>query len=99
MPENEVELARQEGGEFRSVQLQLQADGGIRLHAYDKGAKATLTLGHEDYEFWVTIPPEAVGRLAFVLMRERFDGRLQAVTEFRDFCKSHEIVNEFDART
>jgi hypothetical protein len=99
MPENEVELARQEGAEFRSVQLQLQADGAIRLHAYDKGATATLTLGRAEYEFWVTIPPEAVSRLAFVLMQERFQGRLQAVTEFRDFCKSHEIVNEFDTRT
>ena len=99
MPENEVELARQEGGEFRSVQLQLQADGGIRVHAYDKGATATLTFGSAEYEFWVTIPPEAVAQLAFVLMKERFQGRLQAVTEFRDFCKSHEIVNEFSTRT
>ena len=99
MPTDEVELARQEGLEFRSVQLQLQADGGIRLHAYDKGATATLTFGREDYEFWVTIPASAVAQLAFVLMKERFDGRLQAVTEFRDFCKSHEIVNEFSTRT
>ena len=99
MATEEAELALQDGGEFRSVQLQLQADGGIRLHAFDKGAKATLTFGREDYEFWVTIPPQAVGRLAFVLMRERFNGNLQAVTVFRDFCKGHEIANEFSTRT
>ena len=99
MPTREVELARQEGAEFRAVQLQLQADGGLRLHAFNKGAKATLTLQHEDYEFWVTVPAHAVAELAFVLLRERFIGRLQAVTEFRDFCKQHEIVNEFSTRT
>ena len=99
MPTREVELARQEGAEFRSVQLQLQADGGLRIHAFSKGAKATLTFEHEDYEFWVTVPGSAVAELAFVLMRERFADRLQAVTEFRDFCKQHEIVNEFSTRT
>ncbi len=99
MPTREVELARQDGPEFRSVQLQLQADGALRVHAFNKAAKATLTLAHEDYEFWVTVPGPAVADLAFVLMRERFDGRPQAVTEFRDFCRRHEIVNEFNTRT
>ena len=99
MSTSEVELARREGSEFRSVQLQLQADGGLCMHAFDKGATATLTFDREDYEFWVTVPAHAVGQLAFELMRERFDGRLQAVTEFRDFCKRHEIVNEFSTRT
>ena len=41
------------------------------------------------------MPPEEVGKLAFVLMKERFAGRLQAVTEFRDFCKGNEVVNAF----
>jgi hypothetical protein len=96
MPNTEVELARVDGTESRTVQLQLQADGAIRLHAYDRGATAKLTFGRDEYEFWVTIPPEAMGRLAFELMRDRFAGRLQAVTEFRDFCKAREIVNTFD---
>lgn len=99
MATSEVELARRESPEFRSVQLQLQADGGLRMHAFDKGAKATLTFEREDYEFWVTVPAHTVAQLAFVLLRERFAGRLQAVTEFRDFCKRHEIINEFSTRT
>jgi hypothetical protein len=33
------------------------------------------------------------------LLREKFGGRLQAVTELRDFCKRHEIVNEFGTWT
>ena len=99
MASDDLEIARQEGTEFRSVRLQLQADGGVRLHAYDKGATATLTFGRDEYEFWVTVPPEQVGRLAFALLQEKFGGRVQAVTEFRDFCKRHEIVNEFSTWT
>ena len=96
MPSNEIELASVKGPESRTVQLQLQADGGVRLHAYDRGATAKLTFSRDEYEFWVTVPPDAVARLAFELLRDKFAGRLQAVTEFRDYCKSREIVNTFD---
>ena len=96
MPMTEIELATTEGAEARTVRLQLQADGGVRLHTYDKAAKASLTLTRSEYEFWVTVPPDAVARLAFELLREKYEGRLQAVTEFRDYCKAREIVNKFD---
>jgi len=96
MPTTEIEIAHAEGAEARTVQLQLQADGAVRLHAYDKGATAKLTFGREEYEFWVTVPPDAVARLAFELLRDKYAGRLQAVTEFRDYCKSREIMNKFD---
>lgn len=99
MAADDVEIARQDGPEFRSVRLQLQADGGIRLHAYDRGPTAQLTFGREEYEFWVTIPPAEVAKLAGVLLKEKFGGRLQAVTELRDFCRQHEIVNEFGTWT
>jgi hypothetical protein len=95
MPESDVELARRDGADFRSVRLQLQADGSLRLHTYDMGPKSPAADGREQNEFWVTVPPHEVGKLAFLLMKERFGGRLQAVTEFRDFCKGNEIVNEF----
>lgn len=95
----DIEIARQDGAEFRSVRLQVQADGGIRVHAYDKGLTAKLTFDRDEYEFWVTIPPAEVAKLAGVLLKEKFGGRLQAVTELRDFCKQHEIVNEFGTWT
>ncbi|MBL9096336.1 MAG: hypothetical protein JNK07_05360 [Alphaproteobacteria bacterium] len=97
MSTNDVEVARRDGAEFRSVRLQIEADGGIRLHTYDMGPKSPTADGREQHELWVTVPPQAVAKLAFVLMQERFQGRLQAVTEFRDFCKTHEIVNTFKA--
>ena len=96
MSATEVELAAISGPESRRVQLQLQADGALRLHAYDRGATARLTFDRDEYEFWVTVPADAVARLAFELLRDKFAGRLQAVTELRDYCKSREIVNTFD---
>src|SRR5262245_18174977 len=96
MSTTEIELASQLGSETRVVKLQLQADGGVRIHAFDRGATAKLTFDRDEYEFWVTVPAEAIARLAFELLRDRFTGRLQAVTEFRDFCKSREIINKFD---
>ena len=95
MPGTDIELAKREGAEFRSVRLQLQADGSVRLHTYDMGPKSLAADGREQNEFWVTVPPHEVAKLAFILMKERFAGRLQAVTEFRDFCNGNEIVNEF----
>lgn len=95
MSANDIELAKREGAAFRSVRLQLQADGSVRLHTYDMGAASPTADGRERQEFWVTVPPGEVAKLAFVLLKERFNGRLQAVTEFRDFCRSHEVVNEF----
>lgn len=99
MHQENTEIARQEGAEFRSVHLQLEPDGAIRLHAYDKGATAALTFGRDEYEFWVTVPPGEVAKLARVLLAEKYRGRMQAVTEFRDFCKQNEIVNAFDTWT
>lgn len=95
MPPNDIELARRDAVDFRSVRLQLQADGSLRLHTYDMGPKSSTADGREQNEFWVTVPPDEVGKLAFLLMKERFAGRLQAVTEFRDFCKGNEVMNAF----
>ena len=96
MTEHDREIARQEGADFRSVRLQLQADGAVRMHAYDLVRAAEHADRRTEAEFAVTIPPAEVAKLALVLLTEKFGGRLQAVTEFRDFCKHHEIVNTFD---
>lgn len=95
MPTIELELARRDEVEFRSVRLELQADGALRLHAYDVGAPSPAADGREQYELWVTVPAAETAKLAFLLLKERYTGRLQAVTEFRDFCKANEVMNEF----
>jgi hypothetical protein len=93
--ETSIELARDDGPEFRSVRLTVGDDGAIRMDAQDMGPTVEQVWGDGDYEFWVHVRKEAVGALAFALLREKFSGQRGAVDAFRDFCKTHGIEHEF----
>jgi hypothetical protein len=90
-----IEIARQEGTEFRSVRLTTEDDGAIAMDAQDIGPRVTEIWGDTDYEFWVRIEPAALSKLAFELLREKFAGQPGAVTALRDWCKAHGIEHEF----
>lgn len=92
-----IEIARQEGVEFRSVRLTLEDDGAIKMDAQDMGPTVTQVWGDSDYEFWVDVAPAALPKLAFELLREKFAGQLGAVTAFRDWCTAHGVEHEFDS--
>ena len=92
-----VEIARQEGKEFRSVHLSLEDDGTIRMDAQDMGPTVTQMWGDDDYEFWVRVPPASLPKLAFELLREKFSGQLGAVDAFRDWCTTNGVQHEFDS--
>ena len=92
-----IEIARQEGTEFRSVRLALEDDGAIKMDAQDIGPIVTQIWGDDDYEFWVRVPSVSVSKLAFELLREKFAGQLGAVDAFRDWCKAHGVEHEFDS--
>ena len=92
-----VEIARQEGKEFRSVHPSLEDDGTIKMDAQDMGPTVTQMWGDDDYEFWVRVPPASLPKLAFELLREKFSGQLGAVDAFRDWCKTHDIPHQFDS--
>jgi hypothetical protein len=51
MASHVVEIARQEGTEFRSVRLSLEDDGTIRMGAQDIGPTVSRIWGDDDYEF------------------------------------------------
>lgn len=97
MASHVIEIARQEGTEFRSVRLALEDDGTIKMDAQDIGPTVTQIWGDDDYEFWVSVPPAAVSKLAFELLHEKFAGQLGAVDAFRDWCKMHGVEHEFDS--
>jgi len=97
MASQTIEIARQEGTEFRSVHLILEDDGAIKLDAQDIGPTVTRIWGDDEYEFWVRVPPASVSKLAFELLREKFTGQLGAVDAFRDWCKTHGVEHEFDS--
>lgn len=90
-----VEIASQDGVEARSVSLTLGDDGSIQMYTSDSGPTALRTWGKEDYDFWVTVPSEAVAMLAFELLRARFAGRTGATDELRDFCKAASVSYEW----
>ena len=92
-----IEIARQEGTEFRSVRLALEDDGTIKMDAQDIGPIVTQIWGDDDYEFWVRVPPASLPKLAFELLREKFSGQLGAVDAFRDWCTTRGVQHEFDS--
>ena len=95
MSSHVIEIARQEGTEFRSVRLTLEDDGAIKMDAQDMGPTVEEIWGDSDYEFWVHIAPAALPKLAFELLREKFAGQLDAVNAFRDWCKAHGVEHKF----
>lgn len=98
MPSKTFTIISQEiGPEKRSVSLTLGDDGSIQMFTSDSGQTALQTWGKEDYDFWVTIPPDAVSLLALELLRERFTGRVGATDELRDFCKASGIACEWQS--
>jgi hypothetical protein len=90
-----IELARQQGTEFRSVRLAIEDEGGIRLEAQDMGPSVEKIWDDSDYEFGVRVAQASLPKLAYELLREKFEGQPGAVGTFRDWCKSHGIEHEF----
>jgi hypothetical protein len=97
MTSQEIELARQEGIEFRSVRLTVEDDGTVKMDAQDIGPAVTRIWGDSDYEFWVRVAPSALPKLVFELLREKFAGQLGAVDAFRNWCTAHGVEHEFDS--
>ena len=92
-----TEIARQEGTEFRRVDLMLKDDGAIVLEGQDMGPTVEAVWGDSDYEYWVRVAPPSLPKLAFELLREKFSGQLGAVDAFRDWCTTHGVQHEFDS--
>ena len=95
MADQVIEIARQEGTEFRRVDLMLKDDGAIVLEGQDIGLGVEEIWGDSDYEYWTRVAPPALAKLAFELLREKFAGRLDAVEVFRDWCQAHGVEHEF----
>lgn len=89
-----TEIYRQEGENFRSIMITLEPNGTIMMDTQDIGPAVQQVFGDSDYEFWVRIPPEAVGRLAFALLKKLYAGRERAVDELRDLCAAEGIPHE-----
>ena len=92
-----TELFRQEGHQFRAVDLTVNAGGSVKLYAQDMGVDVKEIWGDDEYEFWVDVPAKELHKLVFALLREKYSGRSQAVTEFKEFCGNEAIKHEFQS--
>jgi hypothetical protein len=91
-----IEIARHKAERFSTgTYLTLENDGGIKLDAEDSGEAVTECWGKDDYECWVDVPPAAVGKLAFELMRDKYAGDWKAVDAFRTWCEDHGVEHKF----
>jgi hypothetical protein len=95
MADQVIEIAREAGTAFRRVDLRLKDDGEIVLEGQDMGRAVEAVWGDTDYEYWVRVAAPALPKLAFELLHEKFAGRLDAVTAFRDWCRAHGVEHEF----
>jgi hypothetical protein len=90
--ETEIEIARQDGAELRSVYLRLEDGGGIKMDAQDIGPTVTQFWGDADYEYWVHVPRAEVSKLALELLREK--GQLDAVPPASASKLAFELLRE-----
>ena len=89
-----AEIYRQDGENFRSIMVTLEPNGTVTVDAQDMGPLVQQVFGDSDYEFWIRVPPEGVGRLAFALLKKLYTGRDRAVDELRDLCAAEGIPYE-----
>ena len=86
------------GGELRSNRLTLNEDGSIVMDTQDIGSTADEMFGEREYEFALTIPAQALPRLAFLLLAERFQGQPDAVDRLRGLCRGEGVPHSFSNR-
>jgi hypothetical protein len=78
-----------------STYLTLKNDGGIKLDTEDSGEFVTKSWGKDDYEYWVDVPAATVGKLAYELLAEKYEGDGKAVDKFRTWCEQHGVEHKF----
>jgi len=88
------EIFRQEGEHFRSIMVRITEKGGLQLDAQDMGKLVEEIWGDSDYEFWVTIPPEGLAKLARALVKKLYASRERAVDEFQQLCIDEGVPHE-----
>lgn len=95
MVEPSIQIAREERPEFRSVMIEFR-NNGIRVSAQDFGPSTRL-MGSDDgeLEFWVDVPSGALQHLCAMLLRDRYHGHIDAVSQFRAYCEENSIQHEF----
>jgi hypothetical protein len=95
---HQTTIANHQGERFKNhTCLTLLNDDAIKLEATDYGPSVEEWFGSDrDYEYWVDVPPAAVGKLAYELLAEKYRGDRDAVDKFRAWCQEHDVKHEWE---
>ena len=91
-----VSLYEQRGETSRFIDASINKDGDLIVSGQDVGKAPREFWGDADYEFWVHVRNEHKDDVLLALMERLYGGNASAVTDFREFLKSRDILNEFD---
>ena len=87
-------LYQQETGQGETkVSLSLLEDGVIQIRYEDRSERARNLYGDSSYESWAAVSPDQFQKLVFALLFEKFTGRADALSAFRDFCVAHGVTS------
>jgi hypothetical protein len=96
MAENSTKIAQQElRARSATVWAHIQTDGSLCLLRGDSGDGVKQFWGDEDYDFWVDVPSSEIGKLLLLLLKEKYNGNIEALDEFKVFCESNGITCQF----
>jgi hypothetical protein len=84
-------LPPSDGSRYRQLTLALAAGGDLSLTAHEMGASLEAAWGADDHEVTLSLPPEAVARLAFALLAEQLKGRGDGLERLRALCERHGV--------
>ncbi len=84
------------GSTFSTTDLRILSDGSLQLSGYDLGQMAQEFVGHDDYEYDVTVAPANKDKLLLALLKAKFNGDGQATSHLCSFLEAEHIPYDFD---
>jgi hypothetical protein len=86
-----------EGRESTTISCRFLDNGTLRIEGQDIGPSVERLQGDSDYEYWMEIAADDIGRLVPALLKETFnaEGRL-TFERVRDLCRENGIDSNFN---
>ena len=78
-----------------TIELTVGPGGSINFAGQDIGEAPKRCFGKSDYEYILTVPPEATMQLLTELLVEKYAGNEHAVSALRSFCEEKQIPHTF----
>lgn len=92
-----MEIYRNEGTEFTSINVDFLDDGTLKISGHDMGPFVEEFWGDDDYEYWLFIPEKSINLFISHLMKLSFNnGNSIAFEDCKKILEDNSIENTFD---